>query len=448
MIKTTSAGTVVSLATGRDFIATQNDGTVLTYYSEVSGVTEAAVNRKSGEDASLLSFTGRDGAFRPCLHTRKRYIAHPTTGKGNRIVREGALNSSPTSIAYARNVGLSTQLLNRNYHRFLTEAGKTPTIVPQWDALATEALATMLPSMNTDNSLLNFLVELKDFKSLKGALMQRNRGLFDYWLSVVKAAFGQRDFDKPLARVAKYHLSVEFAWRPLIRDITDMWKDLTSLDARLQEIIRRADTPQQRYFGKDLAEAETETNPYLSAALGLKGGQPLGSYLTCLGKSRVRVIDAVPRYHATVRYRYPLPPVLRTEAGRLRALLDTLGINGNPATIWNAIPFSFVVDWFVNIGGFLKGIRYDNIPIESEILDFCHSVKVQRRTVYEQQMRVWNGYAWVYGPWYSTDECIYSLYDRRRTIPNVYAALLTSGLSGREAVLSAALITANVKRRR
>lgn len=447
MTKTTSAGIVVSPATGRIVSGYTRDGTQYYYAPTTSASVEAAVNRKTGEDASLLSFTGRDGAFRPCTHTRKRWIAHPTVGPDNMIVRSGNTSTSPSAIIYGQSIGLSTQLLNRNYVQFSAEALKVPSVAVQWDALATQALATMLPSITTDNSLLNFLVELKDFKRLKRALMQSSP--LDYWINTVKTAFGQRDMDKPLARVAKFHLSVEFAWRPLIRDITRMYQDLTSLDKRIRDVIRRADTPQQRYYGTDLGAAPGTSVPWQSAALGFKGGSELASYLSNLGKSRVSVYeDLPPRYHATVRYRYPVPPVLRTEAGRCRALLDTLGLNANPATIWNAIPFTFLIDWFVNVGGFLKGFRYDNVPIQSEITDFCHSVKIRRRTVYEQQMRHWTGTTWTYGPWYATDECVYSQYTRHRTIPNLYGALLTSGLSGREAVLSAALITANVKSRR
>lgn len=42
----------------------------------------------------------------------------------------------------------------------------------------------------------------------------------------------------------------------------------------------------------------------------------------------------------------------------MRAWLDTLGLNLSPTVIWNAIPYSFVVDWFANVGDCLK--QYDS----------------------------------------------------------------------------------------
>jgi hypothetical protein len=43
--------------------------------------------------------------------------------------------------------------------------------------------------------------------------------------------------------------------------------------------------------------------------------------------------------------------------------------------VWNAIPFSFVVDWVVDVGSFLGTFARDNFPIDTVITDFCHSYK-------------------------------------------------------------------------
>lgn len=52
-------------------------------------------------------------------------------------------------------------------------------------------------------------------------------------------------------------------------------------------------------------------------------------------------------------------PQMSPNAMRIRALLDTLGLNLNPSTIWAVIPWSFVVDWFIGIGPALKASEND-----------------------------------------------------------------------------------------
>jgi hypothetical protein len=53
--------------------------------------------------------------------------------------------------------------------------------------------------------------------------------------------------------------------------------------------------------------------------------------------------------------------------------LDLLGVRLDPSIVWNAIPFTFVVDWVVDVGSFLGSFARDNYPIETRITDFCHS---------------------------------------------------------------------------
>jgi hypothetical protein len=55
--------------------------------------------------------------------------------------------------------------------------------------------------------------------------------------------------------------------------------------------------------------------------------------------------------------------------------LDLLGLNLDPAIIWNAIPYSFVVDWFVNVGDYLHSLRIDAYKVELLMSDYCHSVR-------------------------------------------------------------------------
>lgn len=435
MTKTRNHGTVLFVDQFKNYgTATYNNGSVI---NQNPTTNYGQISRRIGETSSITTHTGRDGRFRPCLHQRVRYLIDAPMTHEATWYRQGTTSTSPTALKQALWTGLYAQALRTNYAQYTIRVPATTVPSIAWDTLANVALSNMLPSLVADNSLVNFILELKDFRKLASSLFSRNSGL----LNTLKSAFSQEDYDKPLARVSKAYLSYQFAWRPLIRDIQSLYSSLSSLDARIQDVINRADTPQQRYFGTDAIAAQPVSDLWLGNSTAPQGGQGFGSYLNPRIRSRVTSESTAVRYHATVRYRYPVPPALRTAAGRTKALLDTLGLNRDPSIIWNAIPFSFVIDWFVNVGGFLKGLRTDNVPIKSEILDFCHSVKVERKVQLRHQSNSTTpGSPDPFtGAWMTSDTAIATVYERRVGVPDLRLALQTSGLSLREAVLSAAL---------
>jgi hypothetical protein len=69
----------------------------------------------------------------------------------------------------------------------------------------------------------------------------------------------------------------------------------------------------------------------------------------------------------------------------LRAYLDALGFELNPKIIWDAIPFSFVLDWFFGIGSWLDRHKYDTLELPiSYIGSYCQvkeTVQVESRLV-------------------------------------------------------------------
>jgi hypothetical protein len=214
----------------------------------------------------------------------------------------------------------------------------------------------------------------------------------------------------------------------------------------MREFIDRANKPQQRYWGVDLSDTALGASTLHSAEVTPPGWT--GAYHAKVKWSLRQKESKAARYHATVRYRYPLPAELLTPVGKMRALGDMLGISQDPAIIWNAIPYSFVVDWFVNVGGYLNRMRVDNIHAQTEILDFCHSVKVEREWKLELQRWVmvpngaWPSNSQYYISPYSAGGVKASIYVRRTGKPDMRTAIATSGLNAREFSLGGALSVA------
>jgi len=62
-------------------------------------------------------------------------------------------------------------------------------------------------------------------------------------------------------------------------------------------------------------------------------------------------------------------------SNQVKGFLDSIGFQGNASIIWNAIPYTFVIDWFFGVGRWLNSLRSDNLKIPATVIGFCHSLK-------------------------------------------------------------------------
>ena len=86
--------------------------------------------------------------------------------------------------------------------------------------------------------------------------------------------------------------------------------------------------------------------------------------------------DVTAEVHGTMSYRFLLPKQT-TWLARLCQLMDSLGVRLDLGVAWDAIPFSFVIDWFVKIGEYVhKNASIDWQHADLLTIDFCESLKL------------------------------------------------------------------------
>jgi hypothetical protein len=311
----------------------------------------------------------------------------------------------------------------------------------------------MLPSLYSGFSLVNFLLELKDFRRLAGAIVKRT--------NVLKALLGQREFEswaklfreggtlKEASRVlgktvANVHLQYSFGWKPLVSDIQKLYKQLTTVNSRLDEIWKRQNQPQTRHFKWELLpKGSDEVWSGWSVGTAVSGVNPSFNYsypnsgsaaVVMRTRTRYRYIVR-PIYHATLRYSYSCPGALDARA-KTRGWLDALGVRADPSIVWNAIPFSFLVDWIVDVSGFLRRFSVDNLGLSVRCEDFASSVKFHYMIQREAYV--------TWGPHQTNSQMILEEeglhYERRVGIPDIGAALKVAGMDSDKASLAASLL--------
>jgi hypothetical protein len=236
------------------------------------------------------------------------------------------------------------------------------------DTLITRSLDVMLPGIKPKLSLLNSLYELKDFKSLPrtlNKLKKIDKSLIKFGLT-----------SKTLKQIKQAGLDVflqgEFNIMPLWSDIRGLWTSVLNTRKELQKLIAG------QYLRKHSHFAIPLTDEYQSVSKESVETLPDWSVPTTVNRKKETVYSRC-MFHATVEYSYTLPFAV-TEDDILLALLDQLGVNLNPAIIWNAIPWSFVVDWVINVSKWLDQFKSRNLEPGTHIYQYCWSLHVIRST--------------------------------------------------------------------
>lgn len=298
------------------------------------------------------------------------------------------------------------------------------------------AMRTMMPGIKAELSAINSLIELKDFKSLPATL----NGVANF---AIRAKNTLRQYFKA---GADSYLQLKFNVLPLLSDISGIYTALSRTERRINDLITRSGRVQRRHFAHIWSEYIDTDIEYYGAYWPLRN--ILNQYIS-YNMSRW-CVHKPSTFHAMIEYNYNFTQY-QTEHAQLLGLLDALGVNLNPAVIWNAIPWSFVVDWVVGVGRFLDNFKVANMEPKINILRYLWSIK-RERFVYTE--RIATKQPVVFGPqppdyFQKTPMPVVheTSYRRHVTLPST-SSIQLSGVSSTEFTLGAALVIARSRRSR
>lgn len=340
------------------------------------------------------------------------------------------------------------------------------------------SLKAMLPSVKEEMSLINSLIELRDFKSLPNTLRDvrdwtRRIGISgsDFTKRFVGSFNGRirstfnRSYGPTLHETLRVgsdaYLAFKFAIAPLLSDIAGVYSAIYKTSGRINDLVVRQGKRRVKHFS---LQVPIPTNPShlsqdstaYSLALGNYTGsavnpQPPGSS-PCYRGNRLGLImnrellpGQIGEFHAQIEYNYHFTRY-QTENAQWLGMLDALGVNLNPSIIWNALPWTFVVDWVVDVGRFLDSYKVQNMAPVINISRYLWSWKQFRiiRANVRSTGVIFTGcnpMARTYLP-----DLYESAYRRDVSIPS-RSSLITSGLSSNEFSLAAALVVVKRTRR-
>jgi hypothetical protein len=188
-----------------------------------------------------------------------------------------------------------------------------------------------------------FLLELGELKNLvKGLSLGRLREIGREFRRLKKLPVnGFNDIPHVLyglKEVASYYLSYEFGLAPLVRDLIAIHKTLATLSQRSRQFMNGG----LRIKSVSIPVTIPVTLP--------------SEYISSPPSLRTTATGVTKKGYVTVRYSEYLPQ-LEGLAAQLEQFSRDFGIRLNSKTVWDHIPFSFLVDWALGIGDYVADVE-------------------------------------------------------------------------------------------
>lgn len=222
---------------------------------------------------------------------------------------------------------------------------------PSDGVLATSAIARTNPSRN-QSTLLEYAGELADY----GKEAERK---FDEGLRGITRKFPRKTFQN-LNRLAKLNLLTQFALLPLISDIELLLSFQQAVDKRVDEIERLRTRGLRRTV--DLWEGDTSSSH--TNVLIQSQGVTLRCDLNKVTKVSIR---------GHVRWRCTSNWIQSDALVRAQARKAILGYDLDPTTLYELMPWSWLIDYFTNLGTMVKATRNHFDAVHDVVKIMTHS---------------------------------------------------------------------------
>lgn len=221
---------------------------------------------------------------------------------------------------------------NRNAYQY------APTTTPvNWQYWSTLALSNLNPSKPKVDLPL-FIWEMKDFPE-----MLKNMG----------DVLSRRIHPKS---IPEGYLSYSFGWAPLVSDLLALFNLAKSIDDRMRYLRKlEKGTHIRRRLGKRVVQHVITSNGYSAGAT-----YPNGQTILRADTVDTEVLRVWFTAQAKLRNKLPVATDMHYLSKRL-----VLGLRASPSTVWNAVPWSWLIDYFFNVGDVIEatdGILPFDVP--------------------------------------------------------------------------------------
>lgn len=273
-------------------------------------------------------------------------------------------------VGLPRLVGIGPEIVNlpSNYRDYVEEAIKF-------------FLPNIAPEVNPEVSMINAIIELKDFKHLPKLAVKMQ----SFMKHILSKGWSPSSTIKQLLHLgADTNLTYQFGIAPMIGDISGFHRALRKARKRAKALLSLEGKTFKRHFNCPMNAAfpyDEKSASGSSLQYWCKGTQTCSNStsMNVLGTTTVtrQAYTHFAHFHAEIEYNVYFSQYQRENA-TLLTLLDQIGLNFNPRILWDATPFSFLVDWVAKVGNYVNQFKMEHMEPLVIVKRFLSSMSVYR----------------------------------------------------------------------
>lgn len=265
-------------------------------------------------------------------------------------------------------LGYSLASFTPNYDRWASNCiSAVDPYLESWCAEAFDKCSDVLSTQGGRSpEMAQFLIELKDLRSSFQALKHPMRSL----ISLV-GDLTVKGIRRSAKTAASQHLNMMFNVLPNIRDVRDIYSMITRIPALIKQIEENANKDLVFHWrpAQSAIPDFTDINNHYETYRSYSGIREVKRGRQHVAREKLDV-------NFTIHYSYALPADLMSVKTQALLCMDALGIYANPKILWDEIPFSFVLDWFLKVGSWLEdNFSKRNVIFPVVITDACYTIK-------------------------------------------------------------------------
>lgn len=227
-----------------------------------------------------------------------------------------------------------------------------------------------------------FLVELRDLPSIpfsKGL----GKGNFGFPIQQVPSLLFERL--KDFRSLGSEYLNVVFGWKPFVKDVQDMYNLWHTIDKRIAKIVRENGKGIRRKATIETdATSSQDAREYSSAYVNVNWGMPIGPNVPNKHTSWSYTRTTSSKSWFVGKYCYYIPDT-GSSLWNKRARAALFGVLPTPELLWNVLPWTWLIDWFSNVGDIYSNLSpnaVDNLTLKySFVMKRTESTEIWRSHV-------------------------------------------------------------------
>lgn len=199
---------------------------------------------------------------------------------------------------------------------------------------------------------------LAEWRSMPGMLHTTSSGFHDAWRHLGGDMSSNLMTPK---KVASQFLNVSFGWQPFIKDMKASYDVLSEFDSYVDRIRDKNGSWMKRTRREDIVTSEEVVHQSAITSNGCTPSLPL-EFLVPGGCSQTITRQKMTSVWYTGTFKYYRPEFdyakkMHPAYRRVQQLITALGLRVSPSVVYKVTPWTWLVDWFVNIGDYVQRVE-------------------------------------------------------------------------------------------